>query len=160
MESNCRSKFHLPTPKASEVLWCALQLSSVPSTKRCQETWVARRYHQNVQRCIQETRLTNSPLIHIMCALWHLLDEIRAQHLRQHPVIHSAELHCTCRAAVTDTLQLLLLHPKDSFYGTKFFKIKAILNDILLLIFDNFCASNFRPHSRNQTHENLHILLK
>lgn len=112
--------------KVSEVRWCALQISSVPSAKRCQETWVARRYHQNVQRCIQKTRLTNSPLIHIMCALWHLLDEIRAQQLRQHPVLHSPELLGTCHVAVTDALQLLVLHPKDSIYGTKFFLNKKL----------------------------------
>ena len=96
MGSNCRSKFDLSTPKASEVLWCTIWLSSAPSTKRCQETWVARRYYQNVKRCIQKTRLTNSPLIHIMCALWQRLDEIRAQRLRQHPEIrkssHSFEI--------------------------------------------------------------------
>jgi hypothetical protein len=61
-----------------------------------------------------------------MCAVWHRLDEIPAQHLRQQPVLNSPELLGTCHADVTATLQLPVLHPKDSIYGTQFFKIKKL----------------------------------
>jgi hypothetical protein len=62
----------------------------------------------------------------MMCALWHRLDEIPAEHLRQHPVLNSPELLCTCHADVTATAQLLVLHPKDGIYGTQFFKNKKL----------------------------------
>ena len=87
---------------------------------------MARRYHQNAKRWIQETRPTNSPLIHIMCALRHRLDEIQAQILRQHAVLNSPELLGTCHAYVTATLQLPVLHRKDSIYVIQFFKNKKL----------------------------------
>ena len=114
-----RSKFDLSTPKTCEVRWRTLWISSVSSTKRCQETWVAKRYQQNVTRSIQETRFTDSPLIHVMFSLWHRLDEIRVHHLRQHPVLNSPELFATCHAFMTAFLQLPVWHPKDSTYGTQ-----------------------------------------
>jgi len=61
-----------------------------------------------------------------MCALWHCLDEIQAQHLRQHTVLNSPELLRTCHVDVTATLQLPFLHPKDSIYGIQFFKNKNL----------------------------------
>jgi hypothetical protein len=57
-----------------------------------------------------------------MCALWHLLDEIRAHHFRQHPVLNSPESLGTCHADVTAILQLPVLHQKDSTRGTQLFK--------------------------------------
>jgi hypothetical protein len=124
-------------------------VSSVPrrssQAQGGQETWLARQCHQNVQRCIRETWLSNTPLIHVLCKLWHRLAKTRAHYRR--PALPSI------------VLRLLSLY-SYAFYmpGRPLRRYKHTLNGMLLLILNYFCVSYILPHSTQQRSENCHIV--
>jgi hypothetical protein len=61
--------------------------------QRSQEIWLARRCNHNVKWCVEETRISDDPLIHVACLLWHCLAETRAHRPRpRRPILTSPAL--------------------------------------------------------------------
>lgn len=138
-----------------EVCLHTLWLSGLPrGSSRAQggqEIWVARQCHQNVQRCIRGTWLSNIPLSHVLCMRWHRLAKTWTHYPRRlHPLLTFPAL-----ASIVFSLRSLYI---CVFYmpGRPRRTYKHTLKGMLLFILRYCCISYILPHLSQQRSQNRH----
>ena len=126
---------------ARYVGWITRVSRQSSKAQRNQKTWLPKQCHCNIKWYIHGTWFSNSPLIHVMCVLWH--------HFAKTGHHHS---HCWCPILVSPLLLNVVLR-LCSLYG--YITGQGHLTTVLY----DFCASYIQPSSSTHRSENLHILL-